>query len=168
MLHAGLRDDPEAERALATAEAEVERSLDELGALVRGGRPAALDAGLETALRSLVDRSPVPASLHYEGGGALPEQVEAAAYFVAAEALTNVAKYARAERATVRVRREGRVVTVAIEDDGVGGADMAAGTGLRGLRDRLAGVGGRLMVRTAPGEGTSVVAELPAGGEGAG
>jgi len=94
--------------------------------------------------------------------------VEAAAYFVAAEALTNVAKYARADRATVRVRRAAHVVTVEIEDDGVGGADMTAGTGLRGLRDRLAAVGGRLLVRTSPGEGTSVVAELPAGREGAG
>ena len=168
MLQSGLRGDPEAERALAAAEEEVARSLDELGALVRGGRPAALDAGLEPALRSLVDRSPVPASLHYEGGGAVAEPVEAVAYFVAAEALTNVAKYARADRATVRVRRDGHVVTVEIEDDGVGGADMTAGTGLRGLRDRLAAVGGRLVVRTSPGEGTSVVAELPVGREGAG
>jgi signal transduction histidine kinase len=88
--------------------------------------------------------------------------VEAAAYFVVAEALTNVAKYAQASCASVRVRREGDWVSVEIEDDGVGGAAPARGSGLRGLEDRVSALDGRLVVESPPGQGTRIVAHIPA------
>jgi signal transduction histidine kinase len=98
--------------------------------------------------------------------GALPEErmpgaVEAAAYFVVAESLTNVAKYADADRATVRVTRENGYAVIEIEDDGVGGADPSAGSGLRGLADRLAALDGRLDVYSPPGFGTIIRARIP-------
>jgi signal transduction histidine kinase len=91
-----------------------------------------------------------------------PAPVEAAAYFVCAEALTNVAKYADATRVTVEARRDGGRLTVTITDDGAGGADPERGSGLRGLADRVEALGGRLSVESPPGAGTRLVAELPA------
>jgi signal transduction histidine kinase len=91
----------------------------------------------------------------------LPAPVEAAAYFVVAEALTNVTKYANASQAEVRIARNGGYAVVEVHDDGVGGADPATGTGLRGLSDRLAALDGRLEVHSPPGEGTTVRAEVP-------
>jgi signal transduction histidine kinase len=91
----------------------------------------------------------------------LPAPVEAAAYFVVAEALTNVAKYAGASSAEVRIGRNGGYAIVEVRDDGVGGADPAVGTGLRGLADRLAALDGRLEVHSPPGHGTTVRAEVP-------
>jgi signal transduction histidine kinase len=87
--------------------------------------------------------------------------VEVAIYYVASEALTNVAKYAGATSATVRVLRAGRTVTVEVTDDGVGGASPEGGTGLRGLEDRVAALDGRLRVESRPGEGTRIVAAIP-------
>jgi signal transduction histidine kinase len=91
----------------------------------------------------------------------LPDQVESAAYFVIAEALTNVAKYARATRATVNIRRHNGRVVVEVSDDGVGGADPAGGSGLRGLADRVSALDGRLAVMSEPGEGTTITALIP-------
>jgi signal transduction histidine kinase len=103
----------------------------------------------------------VPTSVAYEANGPLPEPVELAAYFVASEALTNVAKYAQATTAGVRVSRQGRNAVIEIVDDGVGGADAAGGSGLRGLADRVEALDGRLTVISPPGAGTTVIAELP-------
>jgi signal transduction histidine kinase len=91
----------------------------------------------------------------------LPERVELAAYFVACEALANVAKYAQATNASLRVSRRNGVVVIEIADDGVGGADESAGTGLQGLADRVAALDGTLRILSPPGEGTVVTAELP-------
>jgi signal transduction histidine kinase len=92
----------------------------------------------------------------------LAEPVEAAAFYVASEALTNVAKYAQANEAVVAVARENGRVTITIADDGIGGADAALGSGLRGLADRVEALGGSLRVKSVAGEGTVVEAELPA------
>jgi signal transduction histidine kinase len=120
-----------------------------------------LDHGLEAALDALASRSPVPATVSYEADADLPQPVELAAYFVASEALTNVAKYACATVAQVRVTREGPRLVVEVADDGIGGADASGGSGLRGLADRVDALDGRLMVVSPPGAGTSVRAELP-------
>ena len=90
-----------------------------------------------------------------------PEPVEAAAYFVVSESLANVARYARASGASVRIREEGGALAVEVEDDGVGGADQSAGTGLSGLADRVAALDGSFAVESPPGDGTRVRAEIP-------
>jgi signal transduction histidine kinase len=162
LIQRRIRDDPrDAEQLVATASDELARSLAELRELARGIHPAALEQGLENALESLVLRAPVPAQLVVEPGPRLPPPVEFAAYFVASEALTNVAKYARASAVTVRLRRTDAAAVVEIADDGVGGADPAGGSGLRGLADRVEALGGRFRVSSPPGGGTVVTAELP-------
>jgi signal transduction histidine kinase len=95
----------------------------------------------------------------------LPDAAATAIYFVVSEALTNVAKYARAEHATIAVRRVADKVVVEVSDDGVGGADVAGGTGLRGLSDRVSALDGRLELRSPVGEGTQVRAEIPLRGD---
>ena len=122
-----------------------------------------LNHGLRAALGSLASRSAVATTVAYECEERLPEPVELAAYFVACEALANVAKYAKASRASVRVAQRDGVAVVEIADDGVGGADESAGSGLRGLGDRVAALGGTLRILSPPGEGTVVTAELPCG-----
>jgi signal transduction histidine kinase len=158
-----LRDDRwGAGELLETAGAELDAALAELRELARGIHPAVLsDRGLDAALEALASRAPLPVDLDAQVGERLPEPVELAAYFVIAEALTNVAKYAKASRATVRIaRHDGRLV-VEVSDDGVGGADPCGGTGLRGLADRVAALDGRLELRSAGGGGTVVRAEIP-------
>ncbi|MGE5408725.1 MAG: sensor histidine kinase [Syntrophothermus sp.] len=155
----------------ATAEL-LDEALEELAAataelreLARGIHPAVLtDRGLGAALEGLASRSPVPVEVLETPGERLPAPVELAAYFVVAEALTNVARYAEAERATVRIGRSNGVVEVAVRDDGVGGADPAAGTGLRGLEDRVAALDGALEVSSLAGEGTEIRARIPLAG----
>jgi signal transduction histidine kinase len=120
-----------------------------------------LEHGLGAALDALATRSPVPVSVSFEPAERLPAPVELAAYFVACEALANVAKYARATQVEVRVWRTASIAFVQIADDGVGGADLAAGSGLRGLADRVEALDGHLCVTSPPGEGTVVTAELP-------
>jgi signal transduction histidine kinase len=119
------------------------------------------DRGLGAALGGLAERSPVPVEIVATPSERLPAPVESATYFVVAEALTNVARYAEAEVATVRVARSDGVVEIEIADDGVGGADPEGGTGLRGLADRVAALDGRLEVRSAAGAGTTVAAVIP-------
>jgi signal transduction histidine kinase len=150
---------PEAAELLDEAGADLRASLEELRELARGIHPAILtDRGLEAAVRALAERSPVPVTLSVDD---VPRAVEAAIYFVVAEGLTNVAKYARATSAAVTVRRAASAVAVEIADDGVGGADMAAGSGLSGLSDRVGALDGRVWVESPPGEGTSLRAEIP-------
>jgi signal transduction histidine kinase len=158
-----LRDDPgSAEGLLDGAAEELEAALDELRELARGIHPAVLtDRGLDAALETLANRAPVPVELERLPGGRLPESIELAAYFVVAEALTNVAKYASASHATVNVERRNGRLLVEVADDGVGGADAEKGTGLRGLVDRLAVIEGRLEVDSAPGQGTTIRARIP-------
>jgi signal transduction histidine kinase len=163
LLQGRVGDDPSAQALVSTASSELAQSLKELRELARGIHPAVLNHGLEAALDSLAARSPVPTRVDYEGDGPLPEPVELAAYFVASEALTNVAKYARATSASVRFARTRSRAVIEIADDGVGGADEARGSGLRGLADRVEALDGRLRVVSPPGAGTVVSAELPCG-----
>jgi PAS domain S-box-containing protein len=159
---AKLRSDPEgAATILAGAREELAHALGELRELARGIHPAVLtERGLSAAVEGLVARTPL--AVHTElADDRLPAPVEAAAYFVVAEALTNVAKYAGATSAHVRVRADDGVVTVEVADDGVGGADPASGSGLRGLADRVAALDGSLRIESPPGQGTRVVATLP-------
>jgi signal transduction histidine kinase len=157
--------EPSAAMALVDeAHREAKLALAELRDLARGIHPAVLtDRGLDAALSALAARSPVPVEVRVELAGRLPEAVEVIAYYVVAEALVNVARHAEATEATVRVVRErgGRVAVVEVADDGRGGAEPGAGTGLRGLADRLGGIDGRLTVSSPPGGPTVVRAELP-------
>jgi signal transduction histidine kinase len=163
-LQSRIREDPAtAEELITTATDELALSLEELRELARGIHPAVLDHGLDAALESLATRSPVPATVDYEAGERLPAPVELAAYFVASEALTNVAKYAQATSVAVRVRCAGSRAVIEIADDGVGGADASGGSGLRGLADRVEALDGTLRVHSPAGGGTVVTAELPCG-----
>jgi signal transduction histidine kinase len=162
MIHRNIRSDPDlAEQLVTSASDELSQSLQELRELARGIHPAVLNHGLKAALESLASRSPVPATVACADAERLPEPVELAAYFVACEALANVAKYAQATTASVRVARRTGAVVIEIADDGVGGADESAGTGLQGLADRVAALDGTLRILSPPGEGTVVTAELP-------
>lgn len=150
---ADLLDESVAELAGATAE---------LRELARGIHPAVLtDRGLDAALKAVAARAPVPVEVTSTVESRLPPPVEAAVYFVAAESLTNVARYAEASRAAVGISLSGAKVTVEVTDDGVGGAVATAGSGLRGLADRLATLDGTLTILSPPGEGTIVRAEIP-------
>jgi signal transduction histidine kinase len=140
---------------------ELSFALEELRELARGIHPAVLtEYGLEPALRSLADRSPLAVELEVELEDRLPAPVEAAAYYVAAEALTNVAKHAEASAVRVRVSRGNGRAVIEVADDGRGGAD-ASGSGLRGLADRVEALAGRLAVSSAAGAGTTLRAEMP-------
>ena len=150
-----------AARLDAVAE-EATRAMAELRDLARGVHPAVLaQGGLRPALRGLARRSAVPVALEIQVEGRLPEQVETAAYFAVAEALTNAAKHADATVVSVAVEVHDRVLRVRVSDDGRGGADPCAGSGLVGLKDRVEALGGRFAVQTAPGAGSTVHAELP-------
>jgi signal transduction histidine kinase len=156
-------DDPELVATLAQVESELRRSLEELRELARGIHPAILTgSGLEAALGSLAERSSLPARLVGSLDSRLPAAVEATAYFVASEALANAAKYARANEVVVRLEQRDGVLRLEVRDDGTGGA-AATGSGLRGLADRVAAVGGRFTVDSPHLAGTTIVAELPCG-----
>ncbi|MFI5259265.1 MAG: histidine kinase [Candidatus Limnocylindrales bacterium] len=158
----GPAADPELEATLAQASDEVRSALAELRELARGIHPAILtQAGLEPAVRSLVDRAAVPTDIEFAVEHPLPEPVEAAAYFVVSEALTNVVKHAAAGAARVALRTQDGTLVVEIRDDGCGGADPGRGSGLRGLRDRVEAVGGTLETMSPAGAGTTVRATLP-------
>jgi signal transduction histidine kinase len=151
-----------AHTALDELRTELNEALAELRELARGLHPAVLtDRGLEAAVLALAQRAPLPVEVTFDAGGRQAQPVEVAAYYVVAEALTNVSKYASATVARVEVRALGDRLLVAITDDGVGGADPDGGSGLRGLQDRVEALGGRLHVASAPGQGTSVRADFP-------
>jgi signal transduction histidine kinase len=166
LAEARLGTDPDAAAPLvAHAREEALLAVKELRELARGLHPAVLShRGLGAALEALAGRAPVPVTVTGVPEERLPAPVEATAYFVVAESLTNVAKYAQASEARVTVTRSHDVLRVEIADDGVGGADPLAGTGLRGLRDRVEALDGELEVRSAPGGGTTVVADIPTDG----
>ena len=158
-------DDQQLHAMLDRAGEELALALEELRELARGLHPAVLsDHGLNAALQTLADRAPVPVLVDVAlDDERLPEPVEAAAYYVVAEALTNMAKHARASEARVRVQRADGHAVVEVADDGVGGADAKGGSGLCGLVDRVEALGGRLTVTSPAGAGTRLRAELPAG-----
>jgi signal transduction histidine kinase len=156
------RAEGEVAALLDESSADLQESLDELRELARGIHPAVLtDRGLSAALRSLADRAPLPVEMVGDPPEDLPPAVATALYFVVAEALTNVAKYARASGATVRVQRGDGLVVAEVSDDGVGGARLDAGSGLRGLTDRVAALDGRLELDSPPGAGTRLRVEIP-------
>lgn len=157
--------DPEIVAQLDAISEEVRQAIEELRELGRGIHPAILaEAGLSAGVESLAERSPVPVRIEGPPIDRLPEPVEVAAYFVVAEALTNVAKYSHAKHVTVRLSRSGRLLEVDVVDDGVGGAELTGGSGLRGLGDRVAAIGGELRLESRPGAGTRVHAEIPCDG----
>jgi PAS domain S-box-containing protein len=158
-----LESDPAAAGELLTAAgAELAQALEELRELARGIHPAVLtDRGLGPALESLADRAPLPVELDHVPDERLPAPVEAAAFYVVAESLTNVAKYADATSVRVSVVHFDGHAIVEVADDGCGGADPAQGTGLRGLVDRVEALNGRLDVESPVGHGTRVRAEIP-------
>jgi PAS domain S-box-containing protein len=162
LVESKLRNDPEAaSMLLGGAREELAHALEELRELARGIHPAVLtDRGLRPALESLVGRAGLPVELDASDERLTPA-VEAAAYYVVAEALTNVAKYAAASAAVVRVAQRDGVLSVVVTDNGVGGADPRGGTGLRGLADRVASLDGSLTVESPIGHGTTVRAAIP-------
>jgi signal transduction histidine kinase len=155
---------------LGKLRAELERvaaglkgTLDELPEYARGIHPAILaQGGLPPALKMLARRSPVPVTLGVHLAGRLPEEAEVTAYYVVSEALANVAKHASVSAVHVGVEAAGDVIRLAVRDNGVGAANPARGSGLVGLKDRVEAIGGTLSVRSSPGEGTTLLAELPA------
>jgi len=154
--------DPSVVRAADDAVDELKLAIAELRELARGIHPAILtEAGLGAALTSLAERSVVPAIVTDQPDRRLPSPVEATAYFVASEALANAAKHSSATRVGIGARCTDTTLHVEVSDDGVGGADRGRGTGIEGLHDRVAALGGTLTVESPPGQGTLVVADIP-------
>jgi signal transduction histidine kinase len=157
----GQRLDPEVESVLTTAVNELQGALEELRELARGIHPTILaEGGLAAALDSLARRSPLSVRVDATAER-FPPDVEATAYFVACEALANVAKHAGATTATVAARRENGTLVIEVADNGVGGASLDGGSGLRGLADRVEARGGLLRVESERGSGTRVIGEIP-------
>ena len=158
-----LDDDPEAGKELvASAHEEAKAALVEIRDLVRGIHPVILeDRGIDAALSAVVARSPVPVVLDVQVPERPPAAVESAAYFVVTEALTNVARHSGATRAHVSIARAADRLVVEIRDNGHGGADASKGTGLHGLRERVAGMGGTSYVISPEGGPTTILVELP-------
>jgi signal transduction histidine kinase len=158
------RDPQEAAELLDASMTELNEATAELRELGRGIHPAVLtDRGLEAALKGLAGRAPVPVELVETPDDRLPSPVESAVYFVVAEALTNVARYAKAESARVSVIRRNGEVEVQVSDDGIGGAELGHGSGLSGLSDRVAALDGSLDLTSVAGDGTTVRARIPCG-----
>jgi signal transduction histidine kinase len=162
---AQLETDPDnAVKLIARAREEAQLAVKELRELARGIHPAVLsDRGLGAALEALAARAPVPVDVRGIPEDRIDPAVKACAYFVTAEALTNVAKYANATEASVHVSLEDECLRVEVRDDGIGGADPTCGTGLRGLRDRVDALGGRLDIDSPMGRGTTITVEMPLG-----
>jgi signal transduction histidine kinase len=157
--------DDEHGRSLAALAGEVRGARAELHDVAQGIRPAELsEGGLAAAVPVLARRAPLPVDVAVDVGR-LPPAVEAALYFVCAEALTNIAKHASAGAVSVRVTCRDSVAVVTVDDDGVGGVDPARGSGLRGLADRVEALGGRFVVGASPLGGTTVTAEVPVEGK---
>jgi PAS domain S-box-containing protein len=163
LAQARLASDPTgAAEILDGARLELDLALEELRELARGIHPAVLShRGLAFAIEALAERAPFPVEVATIPEERLPEQVEAAAFYVISEALTNVAKYAQASLARVSVSCDDGHAVIEVADDGVGGADEARGTGLRGLGDRVEALDGTLVVESPPGRGTRVRAVIP-------
>ncbi len=161
-LDAAGGDNAEVIAAAEEAASELKLAIQELRELARGIHPAILtEAGLGPAIIALADRSTVPATVSATPDRRLSTAVEATAYFVVSEALANAAKYASATHVNVGADCRGPTLHVEVGDNGVGGADASRGSGIRGLQDRVAAVGGRITIESPPGQGTLVVAEIP-------
>lgn len=163
LARATLGDLPEdVRRVLDEAHREAKEAIEELNGLVRGLHPAVLeDRGLDAAISGIAARAPLPVGVRVDLPSRPSATIEAVAYFVVAEALTNVVKHAEASRAEVTVERFGATLLVVVSDDGVGGADPAGGTGLTGLAGRVASVDGTLSVDSPVGGPTVMTVELP-------
>jgi signal transduction histidine kinase len=163
LAEAKMRTDADAAAKLVKqAREEAQIAVTELRELARGIHPAVLsDRGLRPALEALAARAPVPVEVSGVPDESLPKEVEAAVYFVTAEALTNVAKYARADSATIVLSLDDGRVCLEIRDDGVGGADISTGSGVAGLCDRVEALDGELTVDSPAGVGTTVTAQIP-------
>jgi PAS domain S-box-containing protein len=163
MARARVEKDPElAGPFLERVGKELTDASAELRELARGIHPAVLtERGLAPAISALISRAPVPVDIIELPEDRLPPATEATAYFTVAEALTNVAKYAEASHASVRMARENGVFAVEVRDDGKGGAEPTPGSGLSGLADRVGAADGTLTIKSPPGDGTLVRAELP-------
>jgi signal transduction histidine kinase len=146
---------------LDQAVAELATAVAELRQIAHGLRPSSLDDGLDNALTTLANNTPVPVTLDVRGDLMLPDDVATTAYYVASEATANAVKHARADAISLRVVRLDGQLTVQISDDGQGGAKVRPGTGLAGLTDRVAAAGGALLVHSPSGHGTLVQAVLP-------
>ena len=143
---------------------DTKEALSELRELAQGLHPMILTrSGLAAAVRAAARRASVPAEVAEVPEERFPPDVEAAAYYVVSEALANAGKHASASHARVTIRRSGGALRVEVVDDGVGGADAADGSGLTGLADRVAVLGGTLSVTSPPSRGTAITAELPCG-----
>jgi len=156
--------EPDAEAVGASDEAasELKQAIQELRELARGIHPAILtEAGLGAAITALADRSAVPATVRAIPDRRLSPAVEATAYFVVSEALANIAKHASATSVSIAASSTPTVLRIEVGDDGVGGADAANGTGIRGLQDRVAAIGGTLAIESPVGQGTLAIAEIP-------
>ena len=155
-------DPPELRTQLSGAVRGLTDAVAELQEISRGIHPAILSrGGLREALKALARRSSVPVELHVAVDGELPEQVEVASYYLVSEALTNAAKYARASVLQVDAETDDGILRLSITDDGLGGADPEAGSGLVGLKDRVEALGGDLRISSAPGDGTALNATIP-------
>ena len=155
--------DARAREVASEVQLQLQAARDELGELARGIHPTELTCGgLAEALPALARNVPVPVDLSVSAER-LPGAVEAAVYFVCSEALTNIAKYAGARRVLIDVARRDGLLVATVHDDGVGGADARRGSGLVGLSDRVAALGGTLEISSPPGAGTTIRALLPTG-----
>ena len=164
LLRNRVGTEPEVSELVDSIGAKLANALDELRELARGIHPGILtDRGLGPALEALAARAPLSIGCELDLPRRPPASAEAVAYFVVAEALTNVLKYARADKATVRARYDGDDLVVEMQDDGVGGADESRGTGLQGLRDRVGALDGTIEVVSPPNAGTVVQARIPCG-----
>jgi signal transduction histidine kinase len=147
---------------LAKVTEDVDSAFDALVEIARGIHPAILSqGGLAPALRALARRSAVPVELHAQMEDPLPDEVEVAAHYVVAEALTNAAKHARASVVHLDVTADDGTLTLTVRDDGVGGADPGGGSGLAGLQDRVEALGGSIKIDSPAGSGTCVLVTLP-------
>lgn len=149
---------------LVRATGQLARTLNELHDIAQGLHPRELDAGLTPALTALADRCPVPVRLTVDPARFAVE-VETAVYYVCAEALANIAKHADASSVSIDIGTRSDQLVATVADDGIGGADPVAGTGLAGLADRMAALGGRLTLRSTAGGGTRIIAEIPISAE---
>jgi signal transduction histidine kinase len=155
---------PAAQRVIAEAHDEAKEALAELRALIRGLHPAVLeDRGLDAALSGIAARAPLPVRVTVDVPARATPTIEAVAYFVVSECLTNIARHAHAGRAEVAVRRAGDTLLIRVFDDGVGGAAPGAGSGLASLAQRARSVDGRLAIDSPAGGPTIITVELPCG-----
>jgi signal transduction histidine kinase len=162
MARTHVDDDSEAAALLDQSIAELASGLSELRTLARGIYPVLLsERGLEPALLALAGRTPMPVTFSIDLPERLPAVIEAAAYFMVVEALTNVVRHANANAAEIAVRRDSARVLIDVRDDGIGGADPSSGSGLRGLADRITALDGHLRVERDPRGGTRLRAHIP-------